>query len=201
VITAPQLLERLDQGLGVPDARVFRFDKRATGGRMVIWAALGVGMVVFAALAWPAARRPFTAISYGVAAVFLFFLFSSLRLAVLSLVDLWHAKNTVLVVTPTIVVRRRRNKVDSWPFAEFPGLTYAYPSRRSTISKSLNLADLPPPEDSIAGAMNASGLTVVYLNRPGYTFDEELIDDSSFGPMNEILRALVTRAPQRGGLA
>lgn len=179
---------------------MFRFHKVATVARMVIWAALGLGMVVFAVLVWPVARRPFTAISYGVGVVFLFFLVSSLRLAVLSLVDLMHAKNSVLVVTPTIVVRRRRNKVDGWSFAEFPGVTYAYPSRRSTISKSLNLADLPPPEDSVADALNASGLTVIYLNRPGQTFDKELIDDFSYGPMHDILRALVTRVRQRGGL-
>ena len=115
----------------------------------------------------------------------------------ISLVDLWHAKNSLLVVTPTTIVRRRRNKVVSWPFVEFPGVTYAYPSRRSTISKSLNLADLPPPEDAIAAATNASGITVIYLNRPTQTFDEELIDDFSFGSMNEILRARRTPHPQR----
>ena len=81
MITAAQILERLDQGLDIPDARVFRFNKVATTTRMVIWAALGVGMAVFAVLMWPVARRPFTAISYGIAAVFLFFLLSSLRLA------------------------------------------------------------------------------------------------------------------------
>jgi hypothetical protein len=197
VITAAQILERLEQGLGVSGARVFGFRKAPTTARMVIWAAFGVGMVVFGVLLWPVARRPFTAVSYGIGAVFLFFLLSSLALAVTSLFDLLHAKNSILVVTPTIVVRRRRNKVDSWPFAEFPGVTYAYPSRRSTISKSLNLTDPSTSEDALAHALSARGITVIYLNRPGRTFDKELIDDFSFGPMHEILRALVDRVRQR----
>lgn len=200
MLTAAQILDRLDQGLGVPDARVFGFHKVPTTTRMVIWGAFGAGMIVLAVLLWPAARRPFTAIHYGVGAVFLFFLLSSLSLAVTSLIDLLHAQNSVLIVTPAIVVRRRRNRVESWPFAEFPGITYAYPSRRSTISKSLNLTDPSTSEDSIAHALGASGITVIYLNRPGRTFDEELIDDFSFGPMQEILRALVTRVRQRSSL-
>jgi hypothetical protein len=160
---------------------------------MAGFGATALAMVAFAALIAPSVHRPFQAVTYGAMALFVLFVVASLRLALLACFDLRSASGNVLIVTPTAVVRRRRGKVDSWSFAEFPGVTFVIQSRRATTSTSLNLADGPPSQALLNDKLMRGGVNAIHLNRPGETFGPVLIDDGSFGALDEILRALVTR--------
>jgi hypothetical protein len=179
----------------LPEARIFRFRAGVTALRMAAFAALGVAIVGFGVSIAPSIHRPFQPVTYGAAAVFLLMVVASLRLAFLAFLDLRSGGGNVLIVTPAVVVRRRRGKIDSWPFAEFPGLTFVIQSRRATTSTSLNLADGSPSEALLADKLMRGGVNAIHLNRPQETFGAVLVDDASFGPLDEILRALVARRP------
>jgi hypothetical protein len=192
---AEPILRSFDQGLPLPGARIFRFRPWATALRMAAFGLLGLAIAGFCVKVAPTIRRPFEAVTYGGGAVFLLMVVSSLRLALLAFFDLRSGRGNVLIVTPTVVVRRRRGKVDSWPFAEFPGLTFVIQFRRATSCTSLNLADGPPSEALLEDKLMRGAVNGIHLNRPQETFGADLIDDASFGPLDEILRALVARRP------
>ena len=109
--------------------------------------------------------------------------------------ELLQAASNVLIVAPGGVVRRRRGKVASWPFSEFTDVTVVIQSRRSTSF---------PIRDGGAGTAAATAgdgrspigpdPATIYLNRSGYTFEDELVDDSSFGERYEILNAIIRQA-------
>jgi hypothetical protein len=193
VSPAEPILRSFDQGLPLPDARIFRFQAGVTALRMAAFTAMGLALAGFGVSIAPSLHRPFQAVTYGAIATFFLVVLASLRLALLAYLDLRSARGNVLIVTPTVIVRRRRGKVDSWLFAEFPGLTFVVQSRRATTSTSLNLADGPPSEALLADKLRRGGVNAIRLNRSGESFGAVLIDDASFGRLDEIVRALVAR--------
>ena len=93
----------------------------------------------------------------------------------------------MIVVAPEGVVRRLRGRVQSWPFAQFPDITLvvgdrynAGHSQRITLGSNTNF---------FPGTVSAG-----YLNEPGASFQHELVDDGTFGPMGEILSAIALRS-------
>jgi hypothetical protein len=192
---AEPILRSFDQGLPLPGARSFRFRTGVTALRMAAFGVVGLAIAGFGVTIAPSIQRPLQPVTYGAGAVFLLMVVASLRLALLAFLDLRSGSGNVLIVTPTVVVRRRRGKVDSWPFAEFPGLTFVIQFRRATSCTSPNLADGPPSEALLEDKLMRGAVNGIHLNRPQETFGADLIDDASFGPLDEILRALVARRP------
>ena len=189
----PPILQTFDQGLPVPGARVFPFRAGAAASRMAGFGATGLALIAAGAWLGPELHRPFETATYVLIAVFVLFCGSSLWLAAQAFLDLRAGRTNVLIVTSEVVVRRRRGKVDSWPFAEFPGLTFVLQSRRAVKPTSLNLADGPPSEAFLDDRLMRGGIVDIRLDRAGETYGAVLVDDGTFGSLEEILRALVAR--------
>jgi len=191
--TADQLLQSFDRGVAIPDARVFRMRPLPTALRLVSYGAFGVACSWAAVVIGPHLNRPVPWGVYVAGAILVLLVAQALRLAISAAIDLDNRQGSVLIVTPTLVVRRRRKKVRSWSLAEFPGVTFILGSQRSVKPISVNRADGPATRAVVDDKLMRGSVTSIYLNHAGTTFDDELIDDASFGPMSEILRALTER--------
>jgi Arc/MetJ-type ribon-helix-helix transcriptional regulator len=191
---AGRWLEAFDAGALPPAARAFRYRRAPALLEVLIWGAILVPILV------PTLVPIFGGAAVGGsvrASVVGFFRSSNAAVDVIAIglgallgwrlvdrsLELLHAASNVLIVAPGGVVRRRRGKVASWPFSEFTDVTVVIQSRQSTSF---------PIRGGGAG-MNAAPATI-YLNRSGNTFEDELVDDGSFGERSEILNALIRQA-------
>jgi hypothetical protein len=193
---AESLLAEVERGGALSDATVFRFRK----GRALLIASL-LGLIGLAIIAAGAALAPHVNpkagnIRYGVAAVAGAMAVVAVWLSWRKLTEARHADTNLLVVARDGVVRRLCGRVQCWPFVDFPVVTLVlYNWHLNTPRKAVNIDLMSREIDaSIVESNFYPGMvTVIYLSEAGATFQHELVDDGSFGPLHDIARALATR--------
>jgi hypothetical protein len=158
-----QLLDAVDRGAHPPGVTLFRFQRGRTIANLVLYASFGGALLVFGVLIRSHVNLEAGGVAYGAIAVFLAVVLLSFWRALSKLRDLLHADTNLIIVAPVGLVRRLRGSVKVFSFSEFPDLNSVRSNRR---------------------------VESIYLNRDGRTFDQELVDDGSFGPMEELLGAL-----------
>ena len=72
-------------------------------------------------------------------------------------------------------------------------MTYNWHLNTPRNSKRIALASRTIHEDILTSNFFAGQVEAVHLNEAGASFQHELVDDGSFGPMHEIIRAIATR--------
>ena len=133
-----------------------------------------------------------------------------------SAANLRYASSNLLLVCPEGVIRRLRGRVRSWPFAQYPDVAYGLNDMRSmqnneyssTRWERISLDSQRPGERPQQGVEDLTGgghpfrdyfhfsstkLAGISLSEKGASFEEELVGDSTFGPMADILDAIVSR--------
>jgi hypothetical protein len=163
------LLDAIDHRAPLTNVTVFPFNRLRTVLNLVLYAGLTVALLVAGLLLGGHLNLDAGAVAYGAIAVWGLFLLLSLWRAAEKGRDLLHARSNVLAIAPFGVVRRLRGVVKVWPFVEHPELTVVSQNR---------------------------SIESIYLNRPGHTFDELLVDDGTFGPMPAIAQALNADRPR-----
>ncbi len=158
-----RLLADIDSGVKVPNTEVFRFNRLRTLTNTVIYAIVVVALIVVGLYLHDSVNPNAGGVFYGAISVWALLILASLWRAWSKFRDLLSADSNVLVVAPFGVILRRRNRVKTWLFEEFPETTQVVSNRT---------------------------LDSIYMNRKGRTFDQMLVDDGSFGPMSNIARAL-----------
>jgi hypothetical protein len=173
---------------------VFRFAKGRTLSNAVLYTALGLAILGAAIAAFPHVNMDAGAVVYGAAAVAGLLVLSSLWRGASRFVDYHFADSNVLLVTPQGAVRRLRGKVRVWPFSDFPDLQVVTMSRHTGTAiyhvplRAVGLERLPDEVPTLLG-----GLESIHLNEPGGNFQHEIVDDGSFGPMEDIVAAIIAR--------
>ncbi len=192
-----QILAAVDSGAADRRLTVFRFR-----GQIVRRQALGMGLLGAAILGAAVALRPFVMeggwAAYGAAALVGLMVLVAGWSLVRALRDLHHAKSSVLVVTREGVLRRVRGRVQTWDFAEYPELNLVLGSRHGAAQKQIDLKSSKLDKELQSSNYGGGRLTAVYLNQPGHTFQRELVSDNRFGPMHQIVRAIVERRKAGG---
>jgi hypothetical protein len=158
-----QLLDAVDRGATPPGVTLFRFQRGRTVVNLVLYASFGGALLAFGVIMRSSVNLEAGAVAYGAIAIFVAIVLLTFWRALNKLLDLRHADTNLIVVAPIGLVRRLRGRVQPFPFSEFPDLNSVKSNGR---------------------------IESIYLNRDGQTFDQELVDDGSFGPMEEILGAL-----------
>jgi hypothetical protein len=196
------LLAEVDRGSPRHDVVVFRFRKGRALLIATLLALIGIFVIGAAAAMAPHVNPNAGNVRYGVAVVAGLMALSALWQAWRKVTEVRYATTNVIVVCREGVVRRLRGRVQAFPFADFPVITFVlYNWHRNTPRKAVNV-------DVRAGAIDdhivqtnfyAGQVTVIYLSEADATFQNELVDDGSFGPMHEIVRAILTRGTTRSG--
>jgi hypothetical protein len=206
------ILADIDHGRHRDDVTVFRFRKGRALILTMLFGLTGVAVLGIAVALAPSMNPNAGAIRYGAAAFVGLVVLAALWQAWRKVDELRHADTNLLVVSSAGVIRRLCGRVQSWAFAQFPDVTLVIRSRQSPryAAQPIRIAlDSRQPgepsqgnEDPHAyrkyfGAFGPRHLTAIYLNEKDGSFQHELVDDGTFGPMGDIVQALVTRG--RGG--
>jgi hypothetical protein len=158
-----QMLEAVDSGGSIPNASVFRFNRTRTTANLAGYSVTAIAILVIGLVMRPSLNLQAGGVLYGAIAVWALFILGSAWRALNKGLDLKHANTNVLLITPLGVVMRRRGRVKSWPFSEYPEVQVVRSDRK---------------------------IDTIYLNRQGRSYDSELVDDGSFGPMEGIAGSL-----------
>jgi hypothetical protein len=189
---ATGLLARIDAGVGDHNVVVFRFAKGRALTDGVLYGLLGLGILAAAIALRPSVNANAGGVVYGAAVVTGLLVLSSFWRSLNRLLDYGFADTNLLVVTPEGTVRRLRGKVRAWPLAEFPDLTIATLDRRTgTRFHTVQLRPNGADEASAEVPGFAGGIESLCLNEAGASFQHELVDDGSFGPMHAIATTIV----------
>jgi hypothetical protein len=193
-----KILGDIDLGIPRADVTVFRFLKNRALMTAILSTLTGVVVLGAATALAPSIRPDAGSVRYGATAFVGLVALSAFWLAWRKATEIRDADRNVLVVAPEGVVRRLRGRVQSWPFAQFPDITFVVGDRYNP-EHSLRIAlGSHKIEDHIVRSNFYSGkVSAVYLNEPGADFQHELVDDGIFGPMNEILAAIALRGLTR----
>jgi hypothetical protein len=212
-VNAESILADIDHGIRRDDVTVFGFRK----GRALIlamsFALTGFGVLGIAVALAPSVNpNAGAAIRYGAAAFVGLVVLAALWQAWKKADELWHADTNLIVVSSGGVIRRLCGRVQSWPFAQYPDITFLVRGRQSSKyppqSMRIALDSLQPDESAQGipdehayakyyGASSPTQITVIYLNEKDASFQHELVDDGTFGSMGDILQAIVTLASGR----
>jgi len=206
-MNAESILADIDHEIHRDDVTAFRFRKGRALTLASLFALTGFGVLGIAVALAPSLNPNVGAAKYGAAALVGLLVLAALWQAWQKLAELRHADTNLLVVSSGGVIRRLRGRVHSWPFARYPDIVLTVSSRQSPHYAAqpvrIALGSLQPgepsagEEDKLAyrryyGTFGARGIGAIYLNEKDASFQHELVDDGTFGPMADILQALVT---------
>lgn len=158
-----EMLEAVDSGGNIPNVSAFRFNRLRTTANLIGYSATAVAILAVGLAMRTSLNLQAGGVYYGAIVVWALLILASAWRALNKGLDLKYANSNVLLIAPLGVVMRRRGRVKSWPFSEYPELQVVRSNRE---------------------------IDTIYLNRQGRTFDSELVDDGSFGPMATIAGCL-----------
>lgn len=193
-----KILGDRDLGIQRTDVAVFRYRKNRALVIAILSTLTGVAVLGAAAVLAPNLRPDAGAVRYGAIAFAGLVVLSASWLAWRKASEIRYADRNVLVVAPEGVVRRLRDRVQSWPFAEFPDITFVVGDRYNPEHALRIVLGSHNGEDPMARAnVVPATVSAIYLNESGASFQHELVDDDTFGPMHEILAAIASRGTTR----
>jgi hypothetical protein len=187
-----KILASVDSGAVDRRWTVFRFRRG-----IVQMQAVAMGLLAAAIAGAAIVLRPYVAgggwWAWGAAGVSGLMVLSAVWSMTKALRDLRHAPTNVLVVSRDGVLRRLSGQVQTWSFDEYPGLNLVLRSRRGAAHQQIDLKKRKVDKDVKKSNYGGGAVNAVYLNQEGHTFQKELVSDNRFGPMSEIVRAIVER--------
>jgi hypothetical protein len=184
------LLAKVDAGISNNET-TFRFAKGRALTYAVLYGLFGITLVAFAIMLAPSVNTGAGGVLYGAMVVAGLIVLSALWRSLSRFLDFRWADTNVLVVTAEGVVRRLRGHVRAWPFSEYPNLQVVTMNRHT--GTKIYHVPLRPLGSSGDAYPFAGGFESIYLNQEGGSFQHEIVDDDSFGPMQDIAYAIVER--------
>jgi hypothetical protein len=185
------LLAKVDAGISNQET-TFRFAKGRALTYAVLYGLVGVAIVAFAIVIAPNVNRNAGGVLYGAMAVAGLIVLSVLWRSFSRFRDYRWGDTNLLVVTAEGVLRRLRGQVRAWPFSEFADLQVVTMNRHT--GTKIYHVPLRPLGASGDAYPFAGGFESIYLNQEGGSFQQEIVDDGSFGPMQDIALAIIERA-------
>lgn len=187
-----KILASVDSGAVDRRWTVFRFRRG-----IVQLQAAGMGLLALAITGATIALRPYVVgggwLAWGALVVSGLMVLSAVWSLIKALRDLRHAATNVLVVSRDGVLRRLAGQVQTWSFDEYPGLNLVLRSRRGAAHQQIDLKRRKVDKDVKKSNYGGGAVNAVYLNQEGHTFQKVLVSDKRFGPMSDIVRAIVER--------
>jgi hypothetical protein len=195
---AESVLALVDKGSTTSDLVAFRYAKARALTSAALYALVGLAVLVVAILLSSHVNKDAGGVVYGAGAVAALIVLSALWRALKGFLDFRDGDTNLLVVTREGVIRRLRGKVRAWPFTDFPDLTIVTSNQHTgTKVHSIQLRSGRPEGDPAPTSFSAGSIESIHLNEAGASFQHELVDDGSFGPMHEIARAIVELGMRR----
>jgi hypothetical protein len=211
-----RILADIDNHVPRDEVTVFRYQKGRALIILLLSGSFAVGLLAVAIAMAPTVNPDASpALKYGLAAFVGLLVLLGAWAAWSAAADLRYANSNLILVCPEGVIRRLRGRVRSWPFAQYPDVAYGishmrstqsteyYPTKWERISLDSQQAGERPQqevEDLTGGhpyrdyyRFSSSKIAGVSLNEKGASFADELVSDSTFGPMADILDAIVSR--------